>query len=579
MHKMFRGRRSRSKATARGRKKSAVESAKTKLSPRQAFASALSAEMRKYNDSHLSLLDAVKIAEEPHARLIFKKWASARSVPRWRESFELLGRVEARYGLRKGYFKSLLKPELPSLNAMNNVTPNQRHLVRWHLPTDFDKRSEAQQRQIVEWIEQNVLAGATEFGRYLSRTNEKRFRLRFSQLADVTIRAKRIDRFSQNAGLLGSPVGENEETPPQLVLELDDLVRFKRSTIALPGFHRHKAWSKYTAELRTGSYGRIFGAMMAAPRSPVAGLGVPKSHKGIKTKKREHAAGKLAGGVWFGKGALTYLLKNPTYIGQISHRGEIHSADHEPIVERGLFEAVQAKLRSNVHLRKLKLKSSPYLLTGLLFDSAGNRMSPSHTLKKGVRYQYYVSQGVLQGREVGEVARVSSQDLEVIITTFLHQNCSIKGGEVREALRRTIQRITVRASSIDIELAPTGGTSGVSDGVSQVVSVPWRQKVSRAEKGIAYAPTQSADNDAKAREALLAAIGRARVWLKKLTDGETISDIAKRDGRSERQIRILLNLAFLPPSQVKVILDGSVPVDTITNVARSVPVEWPELAA
>lgn len=250
---------------------------------RQRFANALAAEMKRNKDTHLSLLDAVQIADEPHARLIIKKWMTAKSVPRWQESFDLLNRIEARYGLRKGHFKDLLNPQLPSEIAMNSVSTNQKHLVRWHLPVDFDKRSEAQQREILEWIEQNVLAGATDFGRYLSRTNEKRFRLRFSQLGDVTIRAKRIARFKQNAGFLEYPpanaTGEqNEETPKQLILELDDLVRFKRSTISLPGFHRHNAWSKYTVELRTASYGRIFGAMMAAPRSSVAGLGVSKSH-------------------------------------------------------------------------------------------------------------------------------------------------------------------------------------------------------------------------------------------------------------------------------------------------------------
>jgi hypothetical protein len=301
--------------------------------------------------------------------------------------------------------------------------------------------------------------------------------------------------------------------------------------------------------------------------------------KGIKTKRREQAAGKLVGGVWFGKGALTYLLKNTTYVGQVAHRGETYPADHESIVSRELFEAVQEKLRSKVHARKLRLKSSPYLLTGLLFDSVGNRMSPSHTLKKGVRYQYYVSQGVLQNKGVGDVVRVSSQDLETVITAFLHENFPVKPGEVRDVLQREIQRITVRASSIDIQLAAQQNTSGACEIVSQTVGIPWYPKSNRTEKGIAYAPAQLASNDAKAREALLVAVGRARVWLGELTDGGTIPDIAKRDGRSERQIRILLNLAFLPPSQVKAILDGSGPIDTITNVARSVLIEWPELAA
>lgn len=301
--------------------------------------------------------------------------------------------------------------------------------------------------------------------------------------------------------------------------------------------------------------------------------------RGIKTKRREQAAGKLMGGVWFGKGALIYLLKNVAYIGQIAHRGEIHLAEHEPIVERDLFEAVQAKLQANTPTRKLKLKASPYLLTGLLFDSAGNRMSPSHTLKKGVRYQYYVSQGLLQNREVGEVGRVSSQDLEAIITTFLHQNSAVKRGDIGDALRKLVQRITVRATSIDIELAGPTNSSDASDGIPQIVSIPWRPKASRLEKGIAYTPNQPLTNDVKAREALLAAVGKARAWLKDLIDGSTIPDIATRDGRSERQIRLLLNLAFLPPSRVKAILDGSAAVDTITNVVRSVPFEWPELAA
>jgi site-specific DNA recombinase len=83
----------------------------------------------------------------------------------------------------------------------------------------------------------------------------------------------------------------------------------------------------------------------------------------------------------YGKGALTYLLKNRAYVGEIAHRGEIHPAEHEVILERSLFDAVQAKIQQNSVTRKLKLRSAPHLLTGLLFDSAGNRMSPSHTVK------------------------------------------------------------------------------------------------------------------------------------------------------------------------------------------------------
>lgn len=300
--------------------------------------------------------------------------------------------------------------------------------------------------------------------------------------------------------------------------------------------------------------------------------------RGIKTKRREWATGRLVGGVWFGKGALTYLLKNRAYVGELVHRGEVHAADHEAIVERELFDRVQTQLRDNSHARVLKLKASPYLLTGLLFDSAGNRMSPSHTLKKGVRYQYYVSQGVLQNKEVGEVSRVSRLDLEAIIATFLHQNTSVRNGGLKEALQRLVRRITVRADSIDIDFVALNNSADASEGAAQMMSIPWQRKVSRVQKGLAYTPIQSPGSDAKAREVLLTAVGKARGWLKELIDGSNVAEIAKSDGRSERQIRILLNLAFLPPSRVKAIVDGSAPVDTITNVARNVPLEWPELA-
>ena len=39
------------------------------------------------------------------------------------------------------------------------------------------------------------------------------------------------------------------------------------------------------------------------------------------------------------------------------------------------------------------------MLTGLIFDDRGNPMTPSHANKKGVRYQYYVSHALLQGRK------------------------------------------------------------------------------------------------------------------------------------------------------------------------------------
>jgi site-specific DNA recombinase len=52
---------------------------------------------------------------------------------------------------------------------------------------------------------------------------------------------------------------------------------------------------------------------------------------------------------------------------------------------------VQARLAGNAAQRKAGWAAQPSLLAGILFGGEGDRMTPSHTVKKGTRYRYYVS--------------------------------------------------------------------------------------------------------------------------------------------------------------------------------------------
>jgi hypothetical protein len=121
----------------------------------------------------------------------------------------------------------------------------------------------------------------------------------------------------------------------------------------------------------------------------------PKKHSDDPQEGRQGAAGQT---VPFSVGALAHLLKNRSYVGEIAYRGEIYPGDHEPIIGRKVFEAVQAKLAANAVERRLQRRASASLLTGRIFDDRGNRMSPTHTNKRGARYRYYVSRPVLQRR-------------------------------------------------------------------------------------------------------------------------------------------------------------------------------------
>src|SRR5690606_3782739 len=101
--------------------------------------------------------------------------------------------------------------------------------------------------------------------------------------------------------------------------------------------------------------------------------------------------GAVRGGIPFGRGALSYLLRNRFYIGEISYKGEILPGEQPPILDRDLFERVQHRLTEHWGHRNRSKTPSDSVLTGLLYDDAGYRMTPTHATKAGLRYRYYVS--------------------------------------------------------------------------------------------------------------------------------------------------------------------------------------------
>jgi hypothetical protein len=63
--------------------------------------------------------------------------------------------------------------------------------------------------------------------------------------------------------------------------------------------------------------------------------------RSIRTKVNGRRDGQKRGGIQFGVGPLAHLLKNRFYIGEVHYRGEVYRGEHEPILSRDLFEAVQ----------------------------------------------------------------------------------------------------------------------------------------------------------------------------------------------------------------------------------------------
>jgi site-specific DNA recombinase len=64
------------------------------------------------------------------------------------------------------------------------------------------------------------------------------------------------------------------------------------------------------------------------------------------------------------------------------------------------------------------------------------------------------------------------------------------------------------------------------------------------------------------RDVLLTAIAKARAWIADLAEGRaaSLAEIAKREGKVERHIKLLAPLAFVSPQFVSEIIDGYVPL-------------------
>jgi site-specific DNA recombinase len=57
----------------------------------------------------------------------------------------------------------------------------------------------------------------------------------------------------------------------------------------------------------------------------------------------------------------------------------------------------------------------------------------------------------------------------------------------------------------------------------------------------------------------------------------SFAEIAERESRLERHIRLLASLAFLSPRIIAAIVDGTAPADlTVTGLAKALPCSWAE---
>src|SRR5688572_11188415 len=178
----------------------------------------------------------------------------------------------------------------------------------------------------------------------------------------------------------------------------------------------------------------------------------------IVSKVRHLSNGRTIGGIPFTRGSLAYLLRNRFYIGEVRYRGELCLAQHTAMLDRDLFEGVQQTLSTQHRDSARPRGRSGALLMGRLYDDAGNRMTPAHANKGGVRYRYYVSAALSQGRPAGSVTRVSATIVESLVVGALRERYPDRASlEAGPLINESVDKVVLHETAVEITLwADTG---------------------------------------------------------------------------------------------------------------------------
>jgi site-specific DNA recombinase len=331
--------------------------------------------------------------------------------------------------------------------------------------------------------------------------------------------------------------------------------------------------------------------------------------RNIQSKLRTSAAGRISGGKPFARGALYLMLQNRIYRGDIVHNTQSYPGEHEPIIDQPLWEAVQTQVASNAAQRNDDGKTrQPSLLAGMLFDGDGNRMTPSHAVKKGTRYRYYVSRSLITKDRTDDSAglRIPAAEIEHLVSSRVHrwlldpgsiykstaarltdasmqQRLVARAADLgkywqqlpvarkRAVLAALVERIEVSLDQIDIRLRPPRGvlldvaaapSQGMKDDETEILSVPVRLR--RAGREIRMVingtdPFAAAKPDARLIKLLL----KARQFNATLahSEGVPFAALAERERVSRSYFTRLVRLSYLAPDITQAILDGRQPPD------------------
>src|ERR1017187_846632 len=343
----------------------------------------------------------------------------------------------------------------------------------------------------------------------------------------------------------------------------------------------------------------------------------------ILSKIRTSNAGRKSGGTSFSRGALYHLLSNRVFIGEIVHHKQNYPGQHEAIIQRSLWDQVAARLKANNQAhRSTKSQSSASLLSGIVFDAKGVRLTPTHAVKRGKRYRYYTSQDAI--KRIGDraaVTRFPAQEIEGLVAAQIHlllqstDKCTngikrspdkdvaaerakdlarrwpkLETSAQHEFIKNVLRRVVVGQTAVWIEVdraklvetllgrKPESGTANHKN-QPDLIKLTSNFQPHRRRGELYFVTPKISHPDRAPIPGLVKAVARARDWYEQIVTGEVahVAEIARKTGMPSCDVKYALKFAMLSPQVTEAILAGKHPPNlTLRDLRSSISIDWKE---
>jgi len=233
------------------------------------------------------------------------------------------------------------------------------------------------------------------------------------------------------------------------------------------------------------------------------------------TKRHRATNGNLREARAWTKSDVLRVLKNPVYAGYMPSGGELHEAEHPPLIERETFTRARAQLEGATKTTKVNGRNPEYILRGVLRCACcSSAFTPASTTRGRTTYRYYrCIKRDKEGKEACPSSPLPARAIEDYVVERLREatadgtlaidvttNVKARVSQRRKDLATERQKLPPEVASLSAEAGRTVETmAGMTGTARRLIDDRLQQlgeQLSRCEARLAAAERELANLDA-----------------------------------------------------------------------------------